>query len=213
MVGIGLLATVGAAVAFVRYRDRETEQLRRGATLARELREQAAGDPVRLAAVDEYEIAVYQRLFYVSTVSPRVRSAVWSLLGAVLAVVGGLATRGDGVYLTVVHGVSLFLAAVFGLSTLYFAGAAAFHAATTPRVSFADSYAAGAAEFDAAESGAAEFDAADDAVADRSAGHASDPVAEESGDPESEASDADADAAGTDDGDSGSRSRDLAEQK
>lgn len=141
MVGIGVLAAVGAGVAYVRYRERETEQLRRGAGLAAELRELARGDVVRLAAVDEYEVALYERLFAVSTVSPRIRSAVWALLAAVLAAVGGLATRGDGLYLTVLHGASVVLAAVFGLAALFFAGFAAFHAATTPRVSFSESYA------------------------------------------------------------------------
>ena len=156
MAGIGLLAVVVAGVAFVRYRDRETEQLRRGASLAGELRALAAGDAVRLAAVEEYETSLYQRLFYVSTVSPRVRSAVWCLLAAVLSAAGALATRGDGLALTIVHWAALFLAVVFVLATLFFAGLAAFHAATTPRVSFAESYASdSAAGSDAADSGAA----------------------------------------------------------
>ncbi|WP_420841428.1 histidine kinase [Gordonia polyisoprenivorans] len=156
MAGIGLLAVVVAGVAFVRYRDRETEQLRRGASLAGELRALAAGDAVRLAAVEEYETSLYQRLFYVSTVSPRVRSAVWCLLAAVLSAAGALATRGDGLALTIVHWAALFLAVVFALATLFFAGLAAFHAATTPRVSFAESYANdGAAGSDTAGSGTA----------------------------------------------------------
>ncbi|MEP9391954.1 histidine kinase [Gordonia sp. VNK1] len=173
MVGIFLVAAVVAAVAFVRSREREPEQLRREASLARELRELGADDPVRLAAVDEYETALYQRLFFVSTVSPRVRSAVWALLGAVLAAAGGLATRGDGLYLTVLHAASLVLAGVFGLAALFFAGLAAFHAATTPRVSFTESYAAvaGADDLGAGDLGAGDLGAddvgADDADAER----------------------------------------------
>lgn len=139
--GIGLLAVVVAAIAYIRYRERETRTLRAGASLATEMRELARGDAVRLAAVDEYELALYQRLFYVATVSPRIRAAVWALVGAVLAGGGGVATRGSGVYVTVLHGASIFLALVFALATLFYAGLAIFHAATTPRVSFAESYA------------------------------------------------------------------------
>ncbi|MGC4933487.1 histidine kinase [Gordonia sp. DT30] len=157
MVGIGLLAAVAAGVAFVRYRERETERLHRGTSLANELRTLAGDDPVRLAAVDEYETSIYQRLFFVSTVSPRVRSAVWSLLGAVLAAAGALATRGDGTLPAIVHWLAVFCAVVFGLSVLFFVGYAAVHAATTPRVSFAESYASG--------DGAAEHKTAADAEA------------------------------------------------
>ncbi|RPA57476.1 histidine kinase [Gordonia oryzae] len=162
MAGIGLLAVVVAGIAFVRYRDRETEQLRRGASLAAELRALADGDAVRLAAVEEYETSLYQRLFYVSTVSPRVRSAVWSLLAAVLSAGGALVTRGDGLTLAIVHWTTLFLAVVFALAALFFAGLAAFHAATTPRVSFAESY----TNDDTAGSGGAGSDTAGSGAAD-----------------------------------------------
>ena len=164
LVGIGLLATVLAAAAFVRHRDRETERLASGASLAGQLRELAQGDVVRLAAVDEYEVALYQRLFSVSTVSPRIRSAVWALVGAVLAAAGGLATRGDGLYLSVLHGASIVLAAIFGIAALSFAGLAVFHAATTPRVSFAESYAAAPARTEAATPRTTELDDAADSV-------------------------------------------------
>lgn len=164
MVGIGLVAAVGAGVGFVRYRERETEQLRRGASLATELRALAVNDPVRLAAVDEYELALYQRLFFVSTVSPRLRSSVWGLLGALLAAAGALVTRGDGLLLSTVHWLAVALLVIFGLSTLFFVGLAAFHAATTPRVSFVESYAA--AQADSPDSPAEGTESADTAPTD-----------------------------------------------
>ncbi|MFT4126065.1 MAG: histidine kinase [Gordonia sp. (in: high G+C Gram-positive bacteria)] len=154
MVGLGLIAAVAAGAVFVRYRERETHQLRAGAELARELRALAGDDAVRLAAVDEYETTLYQRLFSVSVVAPRVRSAVWSLLGAVLAAGGVLATRGDGILLESLRYAALVLALVFGLSALYFAGLAAVHSLTTPRVSFAESYAAAGADVPVTEASA-----------------------------------------------------------
>jgi hypothetical protein len=140
-VGLGLLAAAIGVVAFVRYRERETASLHSDVTVARELRELAAGDDVRIAAVDEFELAIYQRLFYASVVGPRVRSAAWSLLGAALALTAALATADVGGILgTVVHILAVVVGAVFGVSTLFFTGLAIFHAATTPRVSFAESY-------------------------------------------------------------------------
>ncbi|MFT4042545.1 MAG: histidine kinase, partial [Gordonia sp. (in: high G+C Gram-positive bacteria)] len=138
--GLGLIAATAAVVAFTRSRERETERLRRGADLARDLRERADGDVVRLAAVDEYEITLYQRLFYVSTISPRIGSAVWALLGAVLAAASALATRGDGVLTTIVASASIVVAVLFTSAALGFLGLALIHLATTPRVSFAQSY-------------------------------------------------------------------------
>ncbi|AZG47395.1 hypothetical protein D7316_04004 [Gordonia insulae] len=139
--GLGLLAAALGVIAFVRYRERETASMQRDVTLARELRELAGGDDVRLAAVDEFELAIYQRLFYASVVAPRIRSAAWALLGTALAVTATLATAaGDGLLYTVVHVSTIVLAAVFGVATLVFTALALFHTATTPRVSFEDSY-------------------------------------------------------------------------
>ena len=140
--GLGLLAAAIGVIAFVRYRERETTSLQRDVTLARELRDLAGGDDVRLAAVDEFELAIYQRLFYASVVAPRIRSAAWALLGAALALSAALATgSADGILGTVIHVVTIVLGVVFGVATLFFAGLAVFHSASTPRVSFAESYA------------------------------------------------------------------------
>lgn len=142
MFGVGLLATVVGVIAFVRYRQQEVVGLRRQTELARELRDLAGADEVRLAAVDEFSLAIYQRLFYASVVAPWIRSAAWSLLGAVLAAAGALLVGPlDGVFATITHIAMITLATIFGLATLVFAGVALFHTATTPRVSFRDSYA------------------------------------------------------------------------
>ncbi|MEE3851604.1 hypothetical protein VZC37_14765 [Gordonia sp. LSe1-13] len=143
VVGLGLLAAAIAVIAFVRYRQGETATLQRDAALARELRELAGGDEVRLASVDEFELAIYQRLFYASVVGPRIRSAAWALLGVTLSVAAAVAAAaGDGVLHTVVQIAALVVAAIFALATLTYVGMAIVHAATTPRVSFAESYAA-----------------------------------------------------------------------
>ena len=141
-VGLGLLAAAIAVVAFVRYRERENASLTRSAGLARELRALAADDEVRLAAVDEFEQTIYQRLFYASVVGPWVRSAAWALLGTVLAGAAAL-TIGplDGAVATALYIAAIGLVVVFGVATLAFVGIALFHTATTPRVSFRDSYA------------------------------------------------------------------------
>ncbi|NDZ92640.1 hypothetical protein G3I13_20855 [Streptomyces sp. SID6673] len=142
VVGLGLLAAAVSVIAFVRYRERETTTLQRDVALARELRDLAGGDDIRVAAVDEFELAIYQRLFYASVVAPRIRSAAWALLGAVLAVAAALATGpGDGLLYSVVHIVAVIVAVGFGIAAVAFAALAVFHTATTPRVSFADSYA------------------------------------------------------------------------
>ena len=142
LIGLGLLAAALGVVAYVRYRSRETVSLGRDVDLARSLRELAGDDEVRLAAVDEFELAVYQRLFYASVIGPRLRSAAWSLLGAVLTAGGVLATAGgDGIASTTIHVATAVLAVVFTAATVWFAGLAVYHTATTPRVSFAESYA------------------------------------------------------------------------
>ncbi len=142
MVGLGLLASAFGAAAFVRYRERESATLQRQTALARELRELAGDDEVRLAAVDEFSLTIYQRLFYASVVAPWIRSAAWALLGAVLAAAGAVAVGPlDGVYATVVHIVTIAASAIFILAALVFTGIALYHSASTPRVSFRDSYA------------------------------------------------------------------------
>ncbi|OBA58639.1 hypothetical protein [Gordonia sp. 852002-10350_SCH5691597] len=140
MVGLGLVAATVATIAYVRTREREADRLARAAGLARELRELADGDPVRLAAVEEYEVTLYQRLFYSSIVTPRLRGAAWALLAAVLSAVGAVASRGDGVVLGAVHIAAVVLAAFFGIAAIVYGVLALVHVATTPRVSFSESY-------------------------------------------------------------------------
>ncbi|EON31255.1 hypothetical protein GTC6_18611 [Gordonia terrae C-6] len=142
MVGLGLLATAFGVVGFVRYRERESTTLQRQTQLARELRDLAGDDEVRLAAVDEFSLTIYQRLFYASVVAPWIRSAAWALLGAVLAGAGALAVSPlDGTFATVVHVAAIVATGVFAVATLVYTGIALYHSATTPRVSFSDSYA------------------------------------------------------------------------
>ncbi|MFW0793588.1 hypothetical protein AAFP30_07235 [Gordonia sp. CPCC 205515] len=142
VVGLGLIAVTVGVIAYVRYRERETRKLQGDVTLARDLRALAGDDAVRLAAVDEFELAIYQRLFYASVVAPRLRSAAWALLGTVLAVVAVLfSASGGGLTFDVVHIAALVLAVVFGVAAVVFVALAAYHSATTPRVSFKDSYA------------------------------------------------------------------------
>lgn len=160
LVGLGLIAAAVGVIAFVRYRERETTALRHDADLARELRDLAHGDDVRLAAVDEFELAIYQRLFYASTVGPRVRSAAWCLLGTALTLTGALVTAGDhGVLNATVHILTCIVAVVFGLGVLTFALFALYHVTSTPRVSFSESYAADGPLLDDAASESASADA------------------------------------------------------
>ncbi|MGV9824996.1 hypothetical protein [Gordonia sp. NPDC003429] len=140
MAGLGLLAATIAVIAYTRSRERDPERLRSGVQLARDLRALAGDDAVRLAAVDEFEVTLYQRLFHSSVVAPRVRAAVWALLAAVLFAAGALATRGDGLLTATVHVAAVVVAILFALAALGFAGAALLHFATTPRVSFDESY-------------------------------------------------------------------------
>lgn len=147
LAGLGLLAAALATVAYVRYRQREWSSLLREVELARGLRDLADGDAVKLACVDEFEVTVYQRLFYESAVGPRLRSAAWALMATLLAAVAALLFDGvDGVAADVFWIVSLIVAFLFGMAVLVYLVLAVYSAATTPRVSFADSYAAADAD-------------------------------------------------------------------
>lgn len=136
-----LIAVTLAVVAFVVYRRRESAALTRDAELARTLRDVADGDPVRLAAIEEFETTVYERLFYAGVVGPKLRSAAFSLLGLALSL--GLAVSLaplDGFTASTAKIVAAVLAVVFGIATLVFAAWAVYHLVSTPRVSFVESY-------------------------------------------------------------------------
>ncbi|GAA3045278.1 hypothetical protein GCM10010528_25700 [Gordonia defluvii] len=137
-----LVAVTLALVAFVAYRRRESTALARDASLSRDLRDAAGDDAVRLAAVEEFETAIYRRLFYVSVVGPKVRAAAFSLLGLALSL--GLAVTLaplDGFTATTAKVIAAVLAAGFGIAALGYAAWAVYHAVSTPRVSFDESYA------------------------------------------------------------------------
>lgn len=140
-VGIFLIAVVFGIGLYVRYRQNEAARLDRDVDLAVKLRTTAGQDPVRAAAIDEFEVAIYERLFYASTVGPRARGAAWALLGAVLAAFGALWVRdGGGVITDVVHYGLAAVAAGFALTFLVFLGLTLYAATSMPRISFADSY-------------------------------------------------------------------------
>jgi hypothetical protein len=146
-VGIFLFTVVLGIGGYVRYRQSEAGRLDRDVDLAVKLRSVAGDDPVRAAAVDEFETAIYERLFYVSTVGPRARGAAWALLGAVLAAFGALwVGDGDAVIDDVVHYGLAAVAVGFGLVFLVFLGLTLYAATSMPRISFADSYAADPAD-------------------------------------------------------------------
>ncbi|GAA4742150.1 hypothetical protein GCM10023217_08120 [Gordonia alkaliphila] len=146
---LGLVSAVLATVAYVRYRQRESSSLLRNVELARGLRELADGDPVRLASVDEFEVGLYQRLFYVSSVGPRARSAAWALLATLLSATAVLFFDSlDGSAADVFWIVSAILTFCFGVAVIVYTALALYGAATTPRVSFADSYSSDGDEVD-----------------------------------------------------------------
>ncbi len=137
-----LVAATVATIAYVRYRQSESSQLARDAELAAALRSAAGDDAVRRAAVEEFEVRMYQRLFYSSVIGPHCRSAAWSLLTAFLATAGVLVLRGSDDATVVVIWVVMIVAAVaFAVAALSHLGLAVYAALVTPRVSFAESYA------------------------------------------------------------------------
>ncbi|MFZ2510829.1 MAG: hypothetical protein WAW85_07045 [Gordonia sp. (in: high G+C Gram-positive bacteria)] len=141
LAGFALLAAAIATIAYVRYRQRESAAMLRDVELARGLRELANDDAVRIACVDEFEIALYQRLFYLSAIGPRLRSAVWALLATLLSATAALLfDTVDGVAADVFWGGSLVLTAGFGIATIVYLALAVLAAATTPRVSISESY-------------------------------------------------------------------------
>ncbi len=149
LAGFALIAAAIATIAYVRYRQHESATMLRDVELARGLRDLASDDAVRLACVDEFEIGLYQRLFYVSAVGPRLRSAAWALLVTLLSAAAALLFDVvDGVAADIFWGVSLILAAGFGIATIVYFALGAFAAATTPRVSIAESYGSAADDGD-----------------------------------------------------------------
>ncbi len=140
-VGIFLFAVVVGVGLYVRYRQTESVRLDRDVDLAAKLRSVAADDAVRAAAVDEFETAIYERLFYVSTVGPRARGAAWALLGTVLAAFGALwVSGGDAIAQTAVHYGFIAVAIGFALAFLVFLALTIYAATSMPRISFTDSY-------------------------------------------------------------------------
>lgn len=138
---VAVLAVTIATIGYVRYRQNETSTLRRDADLAVVLRELAGTDAVRLAAVDEFETAVYERLFYTRAIGPRARAAAWALLAAVLSTAGVLLLDGNGSTASVVAWAAAIAAAIaFGMAAVVYVVLAVYAALTTPRVSFDESY-------------------------------------------------------------------------
>lgn len=161
VVAVGIVATVVAIVGYVGYRRQEGSRLDREAALASRLRDLAGGDPVRLAAVDEFETRIYQRLFGVSTVSPRVTAAAWAFLGAVLSTVGLLAAEPvDGALYEVVFYLLVAFAVIFAIAFLVLLVLAVYAATSLPRISFEDPYADDpeSTSFDPASTGSFETD-------------------------------------------------------
>lgn len=139
-VGILLLAAVVAVGLYVRYRQSESTRLDQDVALAAKLRAVAAGDPVRSAAVDEFETAIYERLFYVSAVRPRATGAAWALLGAVLSAFSAVWVSGDAILERVVHYGFAVLAVGFAFAFVVFLALTVYAATVMPRISFADTY-------------------------------------------------------------------------
>ncbi|ALG83488.1 hypothetical protein [Gordonia phthalatica] len=138
---VAVLAVTIATIGYVRYRQNETSTLRNDADLAVRLRELAGKDAVRLAAVDEFETAVYERLFYTRAIGPRVRAAAWALLAAVLSTAGVLLLDGNTSTASVVAwAAAVVLAIAFGVAAVVFVVLAVYATLTTPRVSFDESY-------------------------------------------------------------------------
>lgn len=140
-VGIFLFAVVVGVGLYVRYRQTESARLDRDVDLAVKLRSVAGDDAVRSAAIDEFETAVYERLFYVSTVGPRARGAAWALLGTVLAAFGALwVAGGDAIAENAIHYGLLAVAIGFALTFLVFLALTIYAATSMPRISFTESY-------------------------------------------------------------------------
>ena len=139
-VGIFVLAVVIGVGLYVRYRQTEAQRLDKDVDLAMKLRTVAGDDPVRAAAVDEFETAIYERLFYVSAVGPRARGTAWALLGTVLSSFASLWVSGEGIVERAVHYGFAAVAAGFALTFVVFLALTIYAATTMPRISFADSY-------------------------------------------------------------------------
>ncbi len=134
-----VVVTVVAAVAFVAHRRSDARRLEDEAALVERLRSLAGQDPVHRAAVDEFEVRIYQRLFSAGTVGPRLIAAAWGSVGTVLGAAGTVvAAQGDGLG-------SLVLLIVCGVATAVFAVLTAVHlvralyaVTTLPRVTVDD---------------------------------------------------------------------------
>ncbi|WP_299568967.1 hypothetical protein [uncultured Williamsia sp.] len=134
-----VVVTVVAAVAFVAHRRSDARRLEDQAALVERLRSLAGQDPVHRAAVDEFEVRIYQRLFSAGTVGPRLVAAAWAGVGTVLGASGVVvAAQGDGLgslVLLVLCGVTT---AVFGALTAVHLVRALYAVTTLPRVTVDD---------------------------------------------------------------------------
>ncbi|WP_328856484.1 hypothetical protein OG579_14380 [Williamsia herbipolensis] len=135
----GLVAAIAAVIAYAHHRRREGDHLGRDAALAASLRALADGDPVRLAAVDEFETTIYRRLFAASTTAPRLVATAWSLGGLVLSLAAALVTEpGSGALVDVAFYLALAAAVGFGVAVIVHAVRAVLAATVIPRIAFDD---------------------------------------------------------------------------
>lgn len=134
-----VVVTVVAAGAFVAHRRGDARRLEDQAAVVERLRSLAGTDPVHRAAVDEFEIRIYQRLFSAGTVGPRLVAAAWASVGAVLGAAGTVvAAQGDGLgslVLLILCGVAT---AVFGILTVVHLVRTLYAVTTMPRVTVDD---------------------------------------------------------------------------
>lgn len=120
-----VVVTVVALGAFVAHRHGDARRLEDQAALVERLRSLAGTDPVHRAAVDEFEVRIYQRLFSTGTVGPRLVAAAWASVGVMLGAAGTVvAAQGDGLG-------SLVLLILCGVATAAFAVLAIAHLVRT----------------------------------------------------------------------------------
>ncbi|MGU3290882.1 hypothetical protein [Williamsia sp. M5A3_1d] len=135
----GLVAAIAAVIAYTHHRRRDGAHLGRDAALAASLRALADGDPVRLAAVDEFETTIYRRLFAASTIAPRLVSTAWSVGGLILALAAALVTEpGSGALVDAAFYLALAAAVGFGVAVIVHAVRAVLAATVVPRIAFDD---------------------------------------------------------------------------
>lgn len=135
-----LCAFLVVSMLYIFSRLNESSRLTTKIKLAAELKATVGDDIAREVAVKEFETHIFERLFVVTHVNPRIITTMWSLSATVIAVMGLISLHGERSSLleNALYWLLIVAATVFAITFIYTLVATLYVATSTPRISFVD---------------------------------------------------------------------------